>query len=225
MLLKQKWACIVFILALCPVTAYSQGGFYELPTGETGFGLGFSTQEEGRTIEASLDYAIDKHSKFSFYAGIGFIDNGELTAFGGDIPPSPGGGINLLHVKPLGDTGIEYFFRGDFGAAFAWVVEEATNETLARSRALGLSGSTGILKRLGTESEWVINPFFAVSYTNFWTTIETPPWDFEETESASNFSGEVGVEIEMSPTVSAIGVFAFSFESSDTAFRIGLNFH
>ena len=39
-------------------------------------------------------------------------------------------------------------------------------------------------------------------------------------------SGEqIGLEIEMSPKMSVIGSFGFSFQSSDTVFSIGLNFH
>ena len=50
-------------------------------------------------------------------------------------------------------------------------------------------------------------------------------FDFEETDSDTRADGAVGLEIEMSPTTSVIGAFGFSFQSSDTAIRIGLNFH
>ena len=39
------------------------------------------------------------------------------------------------------------------------------------------------------------------------------------------FTGEAGVEIELSPTMSAIGSVEFSFESSELLYRFGLNFH
>ena len=84
-----------------------------------------------------------------------------------------------------------------------------------------------------TESGQVINPFFALSYTKFWENLETniesdevfEDLVFKQTKDSSNFAGEIGVEIELSPTMTALGGFKFSFESSDVAFRVGLNFY
>ena len=225
MLLIQKRVYIAFMFVFLPVTAYSQVALYELDPGKTGFGFGLTTQEEGTTLGASIDYGIDERSKISFHGGIGFIDDDELKAFGGDIPPSPWGGISIVHVKPLGQSGLEYFFQGGFGAGYASVVEDSTNDRLASSQAFSLSGSGGLLKRLETESDWVIIPFFALSYANVWTTLESKRLAIEKTESDGSLGGTAGLEIEMSPTVSLRGTFEFSFESSDTAFSIGLNFH
>lgn len=224
-MLIWKRVYIAFMFVLLPVPAYSQVALYELHTGETGFGFGLSTQEEGTTLGARVDYGIDERSKISFHGGIGFIDDDELNSFGGDIPPSPAGSIGIVHVKPLGQSGLEYFFQGGFGAGFASVVEDGTNDRLVSSRAFSLAGGGGILKRLETESERVIIPFFAVTYTNVWTTLESKRLAFEEIESEGSFGGTAGLEIEISPTVSLLGTFAFSFESSDTAFSIGLTFH
>ena len=65
----------------------------------------------------------------------------------------------------------------------------------------------------------MIIPYFVLSYTNTWTTTE------EETDSDRYLGGTIGLEIEISPTVSVGGSFDFSFQDSDTAFGIGINFH
>ncbi len=221
---KHKWIFTVFLLVLYPVTTYSQVSFKKLPIGGTSYGFEFSPQTNVTAIGARVDYGINNDSKISFGAGIGFTDD-DLGSYGGDIPPSPAVGVSILHIQPLGQSELEYFMQGGFAAGFARVVDDATNETLARSRAYTLSGGGGILKRLKTQSEWVIIPYFALSYTNIWATVESALYDFEETDSDGSFGGTIGVEIEMSPKMSLIGSFAFSFQSSDTIFGIGLNFH
>ena len=65
-----------------------------------------------------------------------------------------------MHIQPLGQSELEYFMQGGFAALDSFrVVDDATNETLARSSAFSLSGGGGILKRLKTQSEWVIIPY------------------------------------------------------------------
>ncbi len=222
---KHKWVYIAFILVLYPVAAYSQVSFKKLPIGKTGYGFEFSPQTDVTTIGARLDYGINTDSKISFGMGIGFTDDDDLGSYGGDIPPSPGVGVSILHIQPLGQSELEYFMQGGFAAGFARVVDDATNETLVNSRAYTLSGGGGILKRLKTQSDWVIIPYFGLSYTNVWATVESLLYDYEETDSDGSFGGTIGMEIEMSPKMSLIGSFAFSFQSSDTVFGIGLNFH
>lgn len=232
-MLLKKWVYVVLIFVSLPVTAYSQTSLYRLPTEKTSFGLNLNKQDLGiiaprdtTTIGANLDYGIENDLKISFQVGVGLTD---ATA----VPPSPAGGLGIVQVKPLGDTDLEYFWGGDFGAAFSRVIQESTNQVLERSRILRLSGVTGILKRLETEAGQVINPFFALSYTKFWETSETNAEFAEELEDLvfkkiadyGNFAGEVGVEIELSPTMTALAGFKFSFERSDVAFRIGLNFY
>ncbi len=229
---KHKWVYIAFILVLLPVTAYSQASLYRLSTAETSFGIGIIRQGMGiitsrdtTIIGGNLDYRIENNLKLSFQAGVGLTD-------AVDVPPSPIGGIGIVHIEPLGETGLEYFGGGDFGAAFFRAVRESTNQVLERSRLLRLSGTIGILKRLETENELEINPFFALSYSRFWETSEVNAEFAEELEGLvfkksadyGDLAGEVGVEIELSSMTTGLVAFKFSFERSDAAFRIGLNF-
>ena len=76
-------------------------------------------------------------------------------------------------------------------------------------------------------------PFFALSYIRSWETSETDAEFSEELEDLvfkksaryGDLAGEIGIEIELSPTVTALGGLQFSFERSDIAFRVGLNFY
>ncbi len=225
MFFKQKWVYIALVLILSPAAAYSQASFKKLPIGKTSYGFEFSPQTDVTVIGARVDYGINNDSKISFHAALGFTNDDALGSYGGDIPPSPGVGLSVLHIQPLGQSELEYFIQGGFAASFARVVDNTTNDTLVRSRGYGLTGGGGILTRLKTQPGWVIIPYFGLSYTNVWLTVEDALQDFEETDSDGSFGGTVGLEIEMSPKISVIGAFAFSFQSSDTVFSIGLNLH
>ena len=204
-----------------------------MSTADTSVGLALSKQDIGitkpkdtTTLRANLDYGVQDDLKISFQVGVGLTDPT-------NVPPAPIGQIGIVQVKPLGDTGLQYFWNADLDAVFFRIIQEPTNQVLERTRLLGLSGGAGILKHIETESGQVIKPFFALSYTKLWENLETNvEFDevleelvFKQTKDSGNFAGEIGVEIELSPTMTALGGFKFSFESSDIAFRVGLNFY
>ena len=231
-MLKQ-WTYVALMFVFYPIAAYSQTSLYRLPTADTSLGLALSKQDIGitepkdtTTLGANLDYGIEEDLKISFQVGIGLTD---ATA----VPPAPNGVVSIVRLKPLGDTGLEYFWRGDFGAMFFRSVQESTNRILERSRILKLSGAAGVLKRLETESGQVMHPFFALSYIRSWETSEADAefaeelgnLVFKKSARRGDLTGEIGIEIELSPTVTALGGLQFSFERSDIAFRVGLNFY
>ena len=231
-MLKQ-WTCVVLMFVLSPIAAYSQTSLYQLSKEDTSLGLALSKQDIGiiklkdtTTVSANLDYGIQDDLKISFQVGVGLTD-------ATDVPPAPNGVVGIVRLKPLGDTGLEYFWRGDFGAVFFRSVQESTNRILERSRIFNLSGAAGVLKRLETESGQVMHPFFALSYIRSWETSEADAEFAEELENLvfkksarrGDLTGEIGIEIELSPTVTALGGLQFSFERSDIAFRVGLNFY
>ncbi len=221
MLIKQRWIYIGFLFMLFPISAYSQLSFKKLQVGKTGYGLEFSPQTNVTTIGARVDYGINRNSKIYLGAAIAFTDD-KLGSYGREMPPSPGVGLGVLHIQPLGRSDLEYFLHGGFGAALGRIVDNTTSDTIANLRTYTLSGGTGILKRFKTESDWVIIPYFGLSYTNTWSTYEDKLLDFEGTNSDGSFGGTVGVEIEVSPKMS--GVVAFGFLSSSD-FSLSLNFH
>ena len=224
MRLKKVHAYIIFFFALLPMTAYSQISLYKLPKGRTGLGLGFSAAENIKTISGSLDYGIDKDLKISFTAGVGLIEDDEYNKTL-EIPPAPAGGLSIVRINSLGQTGLDYFLNGSFSAVFSRTVDAATNETFVKTRTLGLTGGGGLLKRLGTKSGWSLTPFFGVYYSNAWAVTERQWTELEEAVSNSSILGEAGMEIAVSRTTSIVGSVLFSFESSDTVFSIGINLH
>ena len=224
MQLKKVHLYIIFFFALLPITAYAQTSLYKLPKGRTGLGLGFSTTENINTITGSLDYGIDKDLRISFAGGVALIEDDEFNT-SLEIPPAPVGGLSIVRISSLGQTGLDYFLNGSFSAMFSRTVNVVTSETFVKTRTLGLTGGGGVLKRLGTKSGWGITPFFGVYYSSAWAVTERQWTGFEEAVSDSSILGEAGVEIQISKTTSIIGSLLFSFQSSDTAFSIGINLH
>ncbi|MCY3743842.1 MAG: hypothetical protein OXH00_22745 [Candidatus Poribacteria bacterium] len=224
MQLKKVHRYIIFFFALLPITAYAQTSIYKLPKGRTGLELGFSTTENINTITGSLDYGIDRDLRISFAGGVALIEDDVYNRML-EIPPAPVVGLSVVRINSLGQTGLDYFLQGSFSAMFSRTVNAATSETFVKTRILGLTGGGGVLKRLGTKSRWGITPFFGVYYSSAWDVTERQWTGFEETVSDSSILGEAGVEIQMSKTTSIIGSLLFSFESSDTAFSIGINLY
>ena len=229
----KKSTSVALIFMLFPMIAYSQTSLYRLPTANTSLGLALSQEnigiinpKETTTVRANLDYGIEDDLKVSFQFGVRLTD-------APDVPPAPNGVVSIMRLKPLENTGLDYFWGGDFGAVFFRSVQASTNRILERSRILRLSGVAGVLKRLETQSGQVMHPFFALSYIRSWETSDADAAFAEELDNLvfrksarrGDLAGEIGIEIELSPTVTALGGLQFSFERSDIAFRIGLNFY
>ena len=224
MKLKKVHLYITFFFALLPITAYSQIGLYKLPKGKTGLELGFRSAENTNTISGSLDYGIDKDLKISFIGGVALIEDDEFkTSL--EIPPAPVGGLSIVRINSLGQTGLDYFLHGGGSAVFSRVVNATTSETFVKTRTLGLTGGGGLLKRLGTKSGWALTPFFGVYYSNSWAVTERQRTGLEKATSNSSVLGEAGVEIAVSRTTNIVGSVLFSFESSDTVFSVAVNLH
>ena len=232
MLLKQKLISITLIFVLSPVSLFAQSSLQRLSASKTTFGISLLREDIGiitprniTTISGNLDYGIDYNLKTSFQFGVGMTE-------AANVPPSPIAKIGMVYIEPLANTGLEYFAAGDFGAAFLRVVSETTDKVLERSRVLNLSGTIGLIKRTETEERLEINPFFSLSYGRFWETSEANAESIGDIEDLvlkkssayGNFAGEIGVEVELSPTIMALTAFKFSFERFDFAFRLGLNF-
>ena len=237
--MKRTYLYLIFLLPLLLLAPYVQASLYQLPAGKTEIGFTFSAADNTtntRTIAADFDYGIDNHLKMSFQAGLGF-DDSEAYQAPLEVPPYPVGGISMTRIDALGQTGLDYFLVGIFGASFSrtvfptgsetffGILDSSNDGTFYRRRVLGLSGGGGILKRLNTQSEWTLKPFLGLYYANSWTVIEFDETSVEQFSSTGSILGEVGLEIEMSPRTSVTGSLAFSFESSQTAFTIGINFH
>ena len=143
MLKKSTYVALIFMLF--PIIAYSQTSLYRLPTANTSLGLALSQQNIGiikpkdtTTVSANLDYGIEDDLKISFQVGVRLTDTT-------DVPPAPNAVVSIMRLKPLGDTGLEYFWGADFGAVFFRSVQASTDRILERSRILSFSGAAGVL--------------------------------------------------------------------------------
>lgn len=82
------------------------------------------------------------------------------------------------------------------------------------------------MKRIKTDSELIITPSFRLFVGTYWLTLESNEFNNEtETESDTSFSGQIGLEIGVSPTFSIGSGVGFSFEDSDLVFSISASFY
>lgn len=234
MKLNMKWTCIVFLSLLLPVTAYSQIGLYELRQGEMAAGIGisgldFSRSQDAMEIRGNFSYGMSSHTKIGLISNIGFLSR---NRYGSelDVPPSLMIGIQPVHTRPLGQTGLNYFLTGAFYTGFSSGISRPlnapANATLLSVRTNGFSSGGGISKRLETNFGWVLNPFCGVFYSRSWTRVsreEEPKIRLKRV--SAGYGGQVGLDIELSPAISVRGAFGVSFEDFDGSFSIGLNFH
>ena len=234
MKLNMKWTCIVLLFLLLPVTAYSQTGLYELRQGRMAAGIGIAGLDLSRSqdaigIRGSFSYGMSNHTRIAVISTIGSLAR---NRYGSelDVPPSLVIGIQSVHTRPLGQTGLDYFLTGAFYRGFSSGVSRPLNApaeaTLLSVRTNGLSGGGGISKRLETNFGWLLNPFCGVSYSRSWTRVSrTEAPEIILNRVRSGYGGQVGLEIELSPAISMRGAFGVSFEDFDGSFSIGLNFH
>ena len=212
-------AITFFIGLVFPVTAHSQLSFLKLGKDQSAYGFGLQFMEDSRTLSGVLEFGIDSGVKVYGVGGIGFVDNDSLNY---EIPPSPSIGLGIQYMNPLQQTGFDTFLIIEGGAGFA--KEVVGTETRESTRALGLTGMGGLLKRIVTESGMKLTPYFGILYTHVWTTVTNERFDTKDSHNEGSTGAQIGMELHLSPTVIAHGAFSFSFDHSDTTFGIGLTF-
>ena len=79
------------------------------------------------------------------------------------------------------------------------------------------------LHTLDSSHEWKLKPFFGLFFTQAWNNVSTTE-KVHLNASQYYFTGEAGVEIDLSPTTSAMGSIEFSFDRSELLYRFGINF-
>ena len=224
--LKKRWIYIVFLFVLFPVTAYSQTGLYGLPAGEMAVGLSLGRGQHSSAIGGNFGYGISNRTKVAFTGGVSFIDK---NVYDGSVhqPLNFRGGVSLIHIRPLGQTGLDYFLSGHTYTGFYRLLDASTNETITSAHSVGLSGGGGLIKRFETDFGWALKPFCSIFSSGAWARLDAKDGSVEVRESPTflGFAGNVGLEIEISPMISVVGVFGVDLEDFDRGFSIGLNFH
>ena len=232
MVQRKKILIVLFaILVLSTSPALAQSGFRRLPPGKLAIGMGYQRYQPptrtnapfrfyAQTLLGNLEYAFSRDLKLSLLPGVSFFD--VVTQNPYEIAPSPSIDIRLLNVNNMNMTGLKFFILGGFRTQYMNVIR--TGDLPLNSVNMALRGGAGFLHLLETDYDWSLKPFFGMFYTQSWNNVSTTRAVHVNT-SQNFFTGETGVEIELSPTMSAIGSLEFSFESSELLYRFGLNFY
>ena len=164
MRLKERWTRIVFLFVLYPVTAYSQTDLYGLSGGEVAVRLSFGRSQNSSGMGGSVGYGISDRTKVALTGRVSFANEDLYDSSSVHLPPALGSGVTLIHIMPLGRTGLDYFFSGGIHTTFSRLLDASTNKLLASARSVGLSGGGGLIKRFETHFGWSLNPFLWYSF-------------------------------------------------------------
>lgn len=231
MVQRKKILIVLFAILVLSTSALAQSGFRRLPPGKLAIGMGYQRYQPptrtnapfrfyAQTLLGNLEYAFSRDLKLSLLPGVSFFDVVSQNPY--EIAPSPSVDIRLLNVNNLNMTGLKFFILGGFRTQYMNVVR--TGDLPLHSVNMALRGGAGFLHILETDYDWSLKPFFGMFYTQSWNNVSTTR--AVHVNTSQNFlTGETGVEIELSPTMSAIGSLEFSFESSELLYRFGLNFY
>ena len=228
---KNLGYALCFAFVMFSVSAFAQTGFYRLPTGKLAIGMGYQRYQppkrttaafrfNAQTLLGNLDYAFSRDLKVSLLPGVSFFETTTRNPY--EIAPSPSVDIRMLNVNNLNMTGLKFFIMGGFRTQYMNIVR--TGDLPLHSVNMALRGGAGFLHILQTKPGLGLKPFFGMFYTQSWNNVSTTRQVHVNT-SQNFFTGEAGVEIDMSPTMSAIGSIEFSFDSSELLYRFGLNFY
>lgn len=231
MVQRKKIWIVLFAILVFSTSALAQSGFRRLPPGKLAIGMGYQRYQPptrtnapfrfyAQTLLGNLEYAFSRDLKLSLLPGVSFFDIVSQNPY--EIAPSPSIDLRLLNVNNLNMTGLKFFILGGFRTQYMNVVR--TGDLPLHSVNMALRGGAGFLHLLETDYDWSLTPFFGVFYTQSWNNVSTTR--AVHVNTSQNFlTGETGVEIELSSTMSAIGSLEFSFESSELLYRFGLNFY
>ena len=231
MFLLRQLSSIFLILTITTTEVYAQSGFYELPISKKAIGIGYqryrppkrtdaSFRFRAQTVLGSFDYAFSRDLKISLLPGVSFFDVNTQNPT--EIAPSPSIDIRLLNINDLNMTGLKFFISGGFRTQYMNIVR--TGNLPLHSVNMALRGGAGFLHFLETDHGWTLKPFFALFTTQVWDNVSSSKRVYVNS-SRNFFTGEAGVEVELSPTMSAIGSIEFPFDSSELLYRFGVNFH
>ena len=157
MQLKKRWMYIAFVWVFLPTPVYSQFmSLAKLERGKHNFRLGYVRDLRHHGMWLGGDRGFGDRTKVSIGASI-FFDATDKTI--DDIYQSS----QIAHITPLGSTGLDCFFFGDFGVFidrdtvyYLFIDREYEKR---RFVSMWLGGGGGLSKTLGR-----FTPFVGLSY-------------------------------------------------------------
>jgi len=216
---------------LCPLRVFSQSSFHQLTSGQSILNFDVDYFEKGiyhptettERLGGALQYGIKKSTSVIFGGSVTFVD--ELDNDG--YPPSPSAAIGIGQADLLGQTRLGYFTYLGFEVGTQRTVESETNSLINTALSLGPSLMFGVFKPLKLSASLTAFPFFGLSYVRLWTTegVDYEDLNLNRTTEANAFSGVVGMETELSSRFGLFWALNFSFDYSETMFRMGIRFY
>jgi len=231
----MKLRLSIFMLVVLTTPVFAQTSLLSRPAGERAIGLGlelnrpvsknerdtgkYQKRFRSRNIRAALDYHFNRAVKVSLIPGIAFLDIANQSDI--DVPPSPSVEFHFITMGAF-DTEkmIDYFFRGGFRTDYALIHSGGRARHYLNTT---LQGGIGFIGKLRTATQWQFYPFGGIFYSYIWRNTSTLRYIFDN-DTYSLFTGEAGVEIQVSPMTHLIGSVQFSFETSEILYSVGLNF-
>ena len=96
----------------------------------------------------------------------------------------------------------------------------ADERTGAENRTLGFSVGFGFFHKIGGDSSLSVAPYALAFYDMSWWTLG------EETSRGGAFSGQIGLEVDLSPTMSVLGSIIYPLKADrGTLYGIFVSFH
>ena len=198
----KKFFVILVIILLLPPLVHAQISLREQQDEEKPYGIGINIADNSTSIFGTSGYYTDKQSQVHFGFGLTFPKNS-------DIPPIPEIRIATLRVYPLKESEMGLYWLGNISAARS----EFKNFV---SYGVAFGGGGGIFKRIQNQSKFGITPYAGIYFGSVYTNIT------KELESV--WTGELGLEVDISPTSSLIGSYHFFLQDTGSSFSIGLTF-
>ena len=223
------------VLLIFAPPVFAQTSLLSQGTGKSAIGLGlelnrpvsenerntgnYQKRFRTRNIRAAFDYHFSRSVKVSLIPGIGFLDIADRTAI--DVPPSPSVELRFMTTGVFDrERMLDYFFRGGFRTDYALI--HSGGRSLHYVNTI-LRGGMGFIGKLKTTTQWQFYPFGGVFYSYIWRNTSTVRYILND-DTYNLFTGEAGVEIQVSPMTHLIGSVQFSFATSEIIYSMGISF-
>ena len=213
----KKLAVTVTVLLLIAALTRAQAQLYEHPfnlrelkMGQASIAVGTEFINERVAAVGSLEYGVLPDIE-------GFLKAGQL--YFDDIRSPTLSPISFFYS---GVSSIQPMIRSEWNclmsaSAFGSFADERTG---VENSTLGFSLGFGLFHRLIGDSSLAVAPYALASYDMSWWTLGA------ETSRGGAFSGQIGVEVDLSPNMSLLGSIIYPLKADrSTLFGVFLSFH
>jgi hypothetical protein len=183
---------------------------HQLRMGQAGIAAGVELVNERVAAVGSLEYGLLPDIEGFFRAGQLYFDDKRLTTL------SP---ISFFYS---GVSSIQRLIRSDWEclASASFFGSFADERTAIENSTLGFSVGFGLFHRLIGDSSLTVTPYALASYDMSWWRLG------EETSRGGAFSGQIGLEVDLSPNMSLLGSIIAPLKGDrSTLFGVFLSFH